>query len=57
MKKFYLFEIFAVRPQGIVRIISVAIPITAHRDEEFAEFFKATARRVVAPYNTMSEIR
>ena len=30
----------------------MAFPITAHRDEEFAELFKATARRVVAPYNS-----
>ena len=42
MKNFYLFKIGAVHPLTIVQITTIAIP--------------ATARRVVAPYDTMPEI-
>ena len=49
LKNFYLFEIGAVRPQSIVRIVSVAFPITIRRDEEFAEFFKDCMQSLSRP--------
>ena len=49
MKNFYLFKIGAVRPLCVVRITSVAFPITARRDEEFAEFFKDCMQSLSRP--------
>ena len=49
LKNFYLFKIGAVRPLCVVRITSVAFPITARRDEEFAEFFKDCKQSLSRP--------